>query len=468
MKEFIMKYKIQIAAAVLAIAAVLVIAVKLSGKGGGSERIAYVDTVESLTGQNASLGMVNRFSGVVEPQGLWSVSKNNDVDVKEIFVEVGDEVSEGDPLFEYDTLKYEEDLNQGEIELERLRNEYESTEETIAQLEKEKKQASSSEQANYTIQIKEQNLSLKDKELDIAMKEAEIAKLEENIDNAVVTSAIDGVVKTINENGSDSDDNSFITVMKTGTFRVKGTVNEQNVGELTTDARVIVHSRVNDRTWKGQITKIDTENAVSNENNGIFGSSGGGNKSTKYPFYVELDSSEGLIMGQHVYVEVDLGQEDEDNTSGIWIASYMVDQTDPEHPFVWKDVKGRLQKQEVTIGDVREEIGKVKIIKGLTLQDSICIPDPSLEEGMKTAPMSEKPQDEAGDSGNEEDTVLDTDNIIDVEGENSEGKQYSEQETEDQGMEDQGMEDQGTENQGMIEDTVEFDLKNMEAMPEEQ
>ena len=59
MKEFIMKYKIQIAAAVLAIAAVLVIAVKLSGKGGGSERIAYVDTVESLTGQNASLGMVN-------------------------------------------------------------------------------------------------------------------------------------------------------------------------------------------------------------------------------------------------------------------------------------------------------------------------------------------------------------------------------------------------------------------------
>ena len=73
MKEFIMKYKIQIAAAVLAIAAVLVIAVKLSGKGGGSERIAYVDTVESLTGQNASLGMVNRFSGVVEPQGLWSL-----------------------------------------------------------------------------------------------------------------------------------------------------------------------------------------------------------------------------------------------------------------------------------------------------------------------------------------------------------------------------------------------------------
>ena len=85
MKEFILKYKIQITAAIILIAAVLVIAAKMLGEGSGSDRIAYVDTVESLTGQNASLGMVNRFSGVVEPQGLWSVSINNDVEVKENF-----------------------------------------------------------------------------------------------------------------------------------------------------------------------------------------------------------------------------------------------------------------------------------------------------------------------------------------------------------------------------------------------
>lgn len=30
--------------------------------------------------------------------------------------------------------------------------------------------------------------------------------------------------------------------------------------------------------------------------------------STSYPFYVELDSSDGLMLGQHVYIERDTGQ----------------------------------------------------------------------------------------------------------------------------------------------------------------
>ena len=161
---------------------------------------------------------------------------------------------------------------------------------------------------------------------------------------------------------------------------------------------MLVHSRVNDKVWKGTITKIDVENAITSSDGNGFGSGGDSAKSSKYPFYVELENSDGLIMGQHVYVELDLGQADEDSSGGIWIASYMVDQTDPDHPFVWKDVNGRLQKQEVRIGEVREEIGKVCIVEGLALTDSICIPDETLHEGMKTAPMSEKPDEsEAGE-----------------------------------------------------------------------
>ena len=403
MKEFISDHKIQILA-VLAVAAAIGFAVfKFTGKGNSAGETAYVETVENLTGQNASLGLINRFAGVVEPQGTWSVAKNSDVEIKEIFVEEGDEVEEGDDLFEYSILKYEEDLQQAEIDLERLENDYTATQEAIAQLEKEKRNASSSEQANYTIQIKEQGLTLKDKELDIEMKKAEIDKLEDNIDNAVVTSGISGIVKKINDGESSStgnDDNSFITVMKVGNYRIKGTVNEQNIGELTTGAAVLVHSRVNDRTWKGTITKIDTENAVSPDNSGYFYGGSDETRSSKYPFYVELDNSEGLILGQHVYVEPDLGQDDEDGSPGIWLAAYMVDQSDPDQPFVWKDAGGRLKKQQVTISDTIEEIGKVKISEGLELTDSIAIPDGTLSEGMKTAPMSEKP--EAGASEEDE------------------------------------------------------------------
>ena len=141
-------------------------------------------------------------------------------------------------------------------------------------------------------------------------------------------------------------------------------------------------------------------------------------------------------MGQHVYVELDLGQEDENTSGGIWIASYMVDQTDPDHPFVWKDVNGRLKKQEVKIGEVREEISKVCIVEGLELTDSICIPDESLYEGMKTAPMSEKPDEneDGSQSGEEGDEGI----------EGAEEGEFVEDEfmmDEDQGSEDMGLEE---------------------------
>ena len=350
MMEFIRKYKIWIAAAAVVVIAAAVFIFRQAGAGGTDGGTAYVETVANLTGQNAALGMVNRFAGIIEPQGTWSVNKNADAEVEEIYVSEGDEVEEGQALFVYSTTKYEEDLQQAKIDLERLHNEYDSTVETIAQLEKEKKSASSSEQADYTVQIKEQNLTLKDKDLDIQMKEAEIGKLESNIENAEVKSGITGVVKSINQGG------------------------------------------VNDRVWKGKITKIDTENALQSDNAG-FGMGNSESKSSKYPFYVDLENSDGLIMGQHVYIEPDLEQGGENTGEGIWLAAYMVDQTDPEHPFVWKDVKGRLQKQEVTISEIREELGKVKISEGLSTEDSICIPDGTLTPGMRTAPMSEKPEE---------------------------------------------------------------------------
>jgi HlyD family secretion protein len=407
MSEFVQKNKKWIALAAAAVIILAVFAIRKAGAGSAAEETVYVETVENLTGQNASLGMINRFAGIIEPQGTWSVNKNSGVDVREIYVSQGDEVEEGEALFIYDTTKYEEDLNQARIDLERLHNEYDTAEETIAQLEKDKKSASASEQANYTVQIKEQNLALKDKDLDIQMKEAEIEKLEDNIENAEVKSGISGVVKSINEGGtsSNSSDNSFITVMKVGNYRVKGTVNEQNIGDIYVGAPVLVHSRVNDSVWKGEITKIDTDNAVTGSNTG-FMMGGSDNSSTKYAFYVELENSDNLIMGQHVYVEPDLDRGTEESAGGIWLDGYLVDQTDPEHPFVWKDVHGRIKKQEVVIAQISEETGKVKITQGLSLEDSIGFPDGMTKEGMKTAPMSEKPaqteEESAPDEGAQE------------------------------------------------------------------
>lgn len=261
MTEKIKGNKKYILMAYILIAAMIItgLAIHFMGRGTSSAEgeSVYVETVTNLTGQGMSLGAVNRFSGVVESQETWSVTRNTEVEVEELYVEVGQEVEEGDPLFTYSTAKYEEDLQQAEIDLERMNNEYTSIQETIAQLEKEKKSASSSEQGSYTIQIKDQQLSLREKEIDIQMKQADIEKLQDNIENATVVSGLTGVVKSIN-NGNEpmmgsGSDNSYITVMKVGDYRVKGTVSEQNIGQLTVGAPVLVRSRVDDTVWHGTV-----------------------------------------------------------------------------------------------------------------------------------------------------------------------------------------------------------------------
>lgn len=283
----------------------------LGGNADSDSSSVSSSVIDSSASTDTSIGTTNRFAGVVESQETWSVQQNSEKTVKDILVTVGQEVKAGDVLFTYDTEKFSSDLSQAQIDLERINNEISSLNSAIAELEKEKKSASADNQATYTLQIQEQQLSVKQKEFDAQSKQLEIDKLNENINNATVTSEIDGVVKSINSGtGSDSysgDDSSFITVMKTGDLRIKGTINELNIGSLVVGSEVIVHSRIDEnQTWKGTVTKIDTEKATSSSSSYAYygDSSSAETTSTSYPFYVDLESSDGLMMGQHVYVEV--------------------------------------------------------------------------------------------------------------------------------------------------------------------
>ena len=360
--------------------------------GGSKSKAAgnavIVTTVQDLMNPGSGSGMLNRFAGVVETQDSWSVNQNQDVEVKEIFVKEGQEVKKGDKLFSYDTEKYSSDLEQAEIDLERQQNELISIGETIDQLIREKGNASSSEQAAYTIQIQEQELAQKQKDLDIRSKQAEIDKLKDNIEHATVSSAIDGVVQSIRENKDQSyyegGDQAFITVVKTGDYRIKGTVNEQNFNQIWEGAPVLVHSRVDAaQTWNGTVSRIDTENPDNNSNQGYYYGGDSGNSGSKYPFYVELESSSGLIMGQHVYMEVNYGQEELGEREGIWLEQYYVDETDPDAPFVWADDgSGRLKKCWVSLGERDDELFLVQITQGLELTDAVAVPDPEYQEGM--------------------------------------------------------------------------------------
>lgn len=118
-----------------------------------ADNVVYVNTVEMLTGLGSGNGSVNRFAGVVESQQTWEVQQDTEKTVKEILVEVGQNVEVGTPLFTYDTAKMEQDLSQAQLDLEKMDNDITNTKSQIEQLQKEKKQADKDNQLSYTMEI---------------------------------------------------------------------------------------------------------------------------------------------------------------------------------------------------------------------------------------------------------------------------------------------------------------------------
>ena len=355
-----------------------------------SEDAVYVDPVSMLAGLGSGSSLIQRYSGVVEPQQTWEVKLENERSVAECYVEEGDEVKQGQKLFSYDTTDDEDKLAQAQIDLERCQNDIDTAKATKEQLEKEKTKASSDDQLSYTTRILAEENTIKQSEYEYKSKELEIKTLKENISDAVVYCEIDGVVKSINDPNdtssmSDSSDSAYIQVLEVGDYRIKGTVNEQNINQITEGMEMIVHSRVDETvSWHGTITEINRDKGETNSDSYSYGfgvSTDSSTSSTNYPFYVELDSSDGMMLGQHVYLEPDVGQEEE--KEGIWLDDYYFVTEEDGTSYVWAaSAKNTLEKRTVTLGDYDEDMATYQVLDGLGEDDYITVPSEELTEGL--------------------------------------------------------------------------------------
>ena len=358
-----------------------------------SEDAVYVDQVSAITGFGSGNGLVQRYGGEVEPQETLEIKLESDRTVKQCFVKEGDDVKTGQRLFVYDTQDDEDKLAQAQIDIEKAQGDIEVSKKQIASYEKAKANASSDEQLEYTTNIMTAQTAIKQSEYEIKTKELEVSNLKKKIADATVTSELDGVVQKISDTsdnsnsyyGSGSDSNAYITILSAGDYRIKGSVNEQNLQDLqdlyNMGATIIVHSRVDDsKTWKGTISEIKTDKAEENDNNSYYYSSSGNADSSSYAFYVELENSDDLILGQHVYMEEDTG--DEEQKDGLWLEDYYIMQEDDGKAYVWMaDKNNQLTKQEVTLGDYDEDEMKYEITDGLTEDDYITVPQDGIQEG---------------------------------------------------------------------------------------
>ena len=378
-------------------------------RGSDVDGVAYVMPIKDVNSAATTISDL-QFSGVVEPQETKEVKLDTSKKASSIVVQEGDHVNAGDPLFTYDVESMQLELQQGNVEIERMQNEIESNKQQISQLETEKKSASADDKLTYTTQIQSLQTDIAKSEYDIKTKKIELEKLQNTINNATVTAEIAGTVqslKTTEQLQSDGTD-VLMKIMSDGEFRVKCTISEQNVQSIYKDEAMVLHSRVDDSSWTGTISEISTEADNSQNNNMYYGGSDEMTTASKYPFYVTLDSSDGLMLGQHLLVSADTGADESIEKTGIWLYSDYVQTDENGKTYVWAaDKKDRLEKREVEVGQTDDTMGDCEIKSGLSEDDMIAFPSDSYQEGMKTTtnPDEATPEDDGTD-----DTVDDNSN----------------------------------------------------------
>ena len=364
---------------------------------GAQEGAVYVQSVGDL----AALGGIapgDRFAGVVVSENVAEINKDGDKSIAELLVREGDDVTEGQELFSYDTEELQLTLDKQRLELEQLNATIENYKDQIADLERDSRYVGTSEKLQYTVQIQSLQVDLKEAELNVKAKETEVSKSEAILENATVVSPVTGRVQSISENGMDNYGNplAYITIQQAGSYRVKGTLGELQRGGIMEGSRITILSRTDEAlTWSGTVSLVDYENPVQGSDNNYYyvGSTDEMTSSSKYPFYVELDSTEGLILGQHVYLQLEI-QEDAE-PAGPAISSAFICYDEDGSTYVWAENKGKLEKRAVTVGEYNYMTDTMEILEGLTESDYIAFPDPEL--CVVGAPTTRELQEEAAE-----------------------------------------------------------------------
>lgn len=359
------------------------------GCSAGGE--ASVQSVAMICGIGP-VGVADRYGGVVVARGEVTYSRDDQKGISEILVHEGDEVAEGQILFKYDLEQAQISLERAQLELQQMRQTISAKQSEIRMLEDAKAGAGADEQLSYTLAIQEAQTVIRETQYNVALKEKEVERIEAATEELDVKAPFDGrVIEVHEEAGYDQTGQPLcvLRLMETGAYRVKGYINEMNIYALQEGAEVLVRSRYDEReTWKGVLSMIDFENPQSASNNDyyMYGASDGMTTSSKYPFYVEMEDTEGLILGQHVFIEPDLG---EGLSDGLHLpAAYLVESGAGR--FVWaKNSLGKLEKRTVTVGEYNEMEDTYLIESGLSVNDYIAFPDETLRVGMNTVSVDE-------------------------------------------------------------------------------
>ncbi|MDL2300305.1 efflux RND transporter periplasmic adaptor subunit [Clostridiaceae bacterium OttesenSCG-928-D20] len=351
---------------------------KNSGEAVSVEKVSVI--------MNSTGGVINSYSGIVESQQTVLIPLDLTKTVEKLYVREGDSINEGDPLFSYDTEEISLQIEQAKLDLDRIIEGIDSLEAQVNVLRSQRdKITSDALKLEYTQQIQSYEAQIKHEDYNKKSKELDLSRLERDLDNATVYSETNGVIRQIRStdeiqlpsdylNTDKAWLEDYISILEEGELQIRGTINEQNIKDIEVGGAVSIRSRLDaDQIWTGIVTHIDLENPIISLENI--------NEATKYPFYIALDSTEDLIIGQHVYIEPSLREA----ISGLWLREFYIMTDESEMTWVWAVNKSKdvLEKRYVSLGGYDEELLAYHIKEGLTGEDEIAWPSSFVQAGMR-------------------------------------------------------------------------------------
>lgn len=229
--------------------------------------------------------------------------------------------------------------------------------------------------------INEKKQEITDLQHDRKQAQLDLDKSNLQLRNSTVLSNVDGVVRTLIDLETASQENKpFLVVSGDSTYYVSGAVSESLLGLVQVGDVVSVNDYMNGGTYSARIVSIADYPLEANSNLYFYGNSNPNSSNYEFTAVIE-DQVENLQSGS--YVDISLNVQDEEAQNALYIQKAYIREDNGGSYVMKAGIDNRLKKQYVRTG--KSLYGSsLEIKSGLTLDDYIAFPyGADVKEGVR-------------------------------------------------------------------------------------
>ena len=228
--------------------------------------------------------------------------------------------------------------------------------------------------------IKIQKNKIASLKLDIEENNLNITKLENKVKNKLVTSKLDGTVAYIGDEATGSyNGDAFLKVKSKDGFYVTGTVSELMRDQMQEGA-LLQCTSYDSGSFEAKVLNVSDYPV---ESSSYFSYGGDSNPNVSYYTFNAEITDRSLQFTDQDYVTVSLKSNKLAKGSLVVMKAFI--RTENGNSYVYKDVKGTLKKQQITVGSIVNSGYYAVVTGGLKSDDLLAFPyGDAVTEGAKT------------------------------------------------------------------------------------